>query len=538
MRVRAVLLALMTGGWLAAGDARAASYDLQWTAVWDSPTHGNEAAEDVALDGSGNSYVVGWTDRTDIGEGLNILVLKYSFSGALLWTRTHNGIPGGMDAAFGVAVDLSGNCFVAGSVSLTGGEAAGWLRMYDTAGNVMWTMTGTSPDPGHQAVFRDVAVAPGGGTVYVAGCLERGAPIQAGNGLLLKVWSTTFSGTPIWSVDADGGYGFWDEFLGVAVAPNGDPLVAGYQTLTDVYSLLDGAIMGRLDTMLGRLITVVDTDIVAARYTPAGAPVWRRSWGSQNNASAFTMDAGYGIAASAAGAVFVSGTAASSNAPPVNYDRWVRAWTGDGNAVTWTRLIDLGQDDRTDAGFRCATGPDGRLFVAGFTARPDVYRPQNLTLEQIDPSSGFIIHSDSYSSGYFLYDQGRGVAVDQSGSYVVAGFETRTDLSQGMNVLVRKYSGPVSPAQAAGVEVVYPNPFDPGRAVGGTLKFANLPANASVRIWSAAGLLVARVPVAGQGAAWDGRTGDGRPAAPGIYHYTIEAPGTPRVTGMIMLQRQ
>jgi hypothetical protein len=48
---------------------------------------------------------------------------------------------------------------------------------------------------------------------------------------------------------------------------------------------------------------------------------------------------------------------------------------------------------------------------------------------------------------------------------------------------------------------------------------------------------VARVEVRDAQAAWDGRTGEGTPAAPGMYYYTVEAPAAKRATGVVVLVR-
>ncbi|MEK7476783.1 MAG: hypothetical protein AAB152_14270 [Candidatus Coatesbacteria bacterium] len=540
MRRAALLIALVTGGWLAAPDVRAEGYQLLWTATYDGPAHRDDHAEDIALDPAGNVFVAGWTDRSDIGEDLNILVLKYSPTGTLLWTRTHNSFPGGMDLGFGIAVDSGGNCYVAGSVSITGGASEGWLRKYDTNGNVLWTLEYPSPSAGDQAVFRDVAVDEAGGNLYVAGCQGRGDLLQSGNALLVKV--PMGGGVPVWAVDADG-HGLWDEFLSVAVAPNGDVLVTGYEGVLDLFGIMAAywpAIIVRTSSMYNPTLLSIDEDLVVCRYGPSGSPVWRRTYGSLNDIplSRYTWDSGYGVSSGHGDSVVVSGTVARIGNGLANFDRLVRAWSGDGNSVLWTRMIDKGEGTyMTDAGFRCATGPDGRVLVAGYTAMTDSYRFGVLTLEQFDPSSGFTIHEDGYSGGYFLVDEGRSVAVDSSGGYVMAAIQYRTDLTQGYDALIRRWSGPAVPAQTAGRIVAYPNPFDPGKAVGGVFKFANLPPRANVRIWSLAGLLVSRVEVRGAGAAWDGRTGNGSPAAPGMYYYTVEAPGAKRVTGIVAVVR-
>ena len=86
---------------------------------------------------------------------------------------------------------------------------------------------------------------------------------------------------------------------------------------------------------------------------------------------------------------------------------------------------------------------------------------------------------------------------------------------------------------------VFPNPFEPRRAVRGTLKFSGLPAVAKVRIFTLAGAEVKRLNETQEhhgGAAtfehgshhhwleWDGRNEQGTPVGEGVYLYVVEIP--------------
>jgi hypothetical protein len=79
---------------------------------------------------------------------------------------------------------------------------------------------------------------------------------------------------------------------------------------------------------------------------------------------------------------------------------------------------------------------------------------------------------------------------------------------------------------------VFPTPFSPATAVGGTLKFSGLPDSASVRIYTVSGSLVKELThVVHHRIVWDGRTDSGAEAAPGLYLYVIDLPGGRTVKG-------
>src|SRR5205814_4000766 len=92
--------------------------------------NGFDSAYDVAIDGSGNAYVVGSTSSTDfIGvtagslqaslvAGFDAFIVKMNAAGtALTYSTYFSGSAGA--GAFGVAVDASGNAFMIGTTSST-----------------------------------------------------------------------------------------------------------------------------------------------------------------------------------------------------------------------------------------------------------------------------------------------------------------------------------------------------------------------------------------------------------------------------------
>ncbi len=91
---------------------------VQWNSFFGS-SNGNDVGEDIAVDGSGNLYVTGYSNGT-WGFPLNaysgfydIFVLKLSGSGAVQW-NTFLGSSSGTDIGNGIAIDSSGNIYVTG----------------------------------------------------------------------------------------------------------------------------------------------------------------------------------------------------------------------------------------------------------------------------------------------------------------------------------------------------------------------------------------------------------------------------------------
>src|SRR5262245_29185857 len=82
-----------------------------WTNRYGGAAHAGGSARAVAVDGSGNVFVTGSSAN---GYYSDYATVAYSAAGAPLWTNRYNGPGQETDVAVGVAVDGSGNVFVAG----------------------------------------------------------------------------------------------------------------------------------------------------------------------------------------------------------------------------------------------------------------------------------------------------------------------------------------------------------------------------------------------------------------------------------------
>lgn len=74
---------------------------------------------------------------------------------------------------------------------------------------------------------------------------------------------------------------------------------------------------------------------------------------------------------------------------------------------------------------------------------------------------------------------------------------------------------------------IFPNPFNPEKAVGGVMKFINLPYGSQVQIFSVSGEQVINFSALTKAIAfWDGKNYAGTAVSPGIYYYVVKtAPG-------------
>lgn len=72
-----------------------------------------------------------------------------------------------------------------------------------------------------------------------------------------------------------------------------------------------------------------------------------------------------------------------------------------------------------------------------------------------------------------------------------------------------------------GQPIIYPNPFNPASASGGTLKFVNVAPGSLIGIYTISGENVAILNCMSTRAVWDGRNRTGSRVSSGIYYYLI-----------------
>jgi len=136
-----------------------------WTNRYDGP--GNSFASALAVDSSGNVFVTG-TSYGGTNTDHDYATIKYSAAGVALWTNRYNGPGNDYDFASAVAVDSSGNVFVMGfSYGGTNTDYDYATIKYSSAGVPLWTNRYNGP--GNIDDYAYAVAVDGSGNVFVTG---------------------------------------------------------------------------------------------------------------------------------------------------------------------------------------------------------------------------------------------------------------------------------------------------------------------------------------------------------------------------------
>ena len=354
-------------------------YVIQWVDTLDNG--GADYAYGIAVDGSGNVYIAG---KSSNGSNWDFLTVKYDSLGNIIWADTIDN--GNDEYAHGVSVDRNSSVYVTGQ-SNNGSNWDFLTVKYDSLGNIIWADT---IDNGNGDGAFGISIGEGGNIngsyIYVTG----GSYINSKWDWLTVKYDSLGN-----ILQADTLYNNSNNYIepaGVAVDSSGNVYVTGYS--------YNGS----------------NDDYLTVKYDSLGNIVW-----------ADTLDNGidddaYGIAVDGSGNIYVTGYSYIGS----NYDYLTVKYDSLGNIVR-VDTLDNGSDDLA---YGIAVDGSGNVYVTGYS-----YNGSNddyLTVKY--DSLGNIVWADTLDNG--IDDDAYGIAVDGSGNVYVTG---RSDNGSNYDYLTVKY---------------------------------------------------------------------------------------------------
>jgi uncharacterized delta-60 repeat protein len=295
--------------------------DTAWVRRYDGPANGDNVANDIAVDDSGNVYVTGYSSGS--GTYLDYATIKYYPNGDTAWTRRYNGPANNYDEAKAIAVDGSGNVYVTGYSSTVFGIYYHYATIkYYPNGDTAW-VRGHGGENSQDAACA-IAVD-GSGNAYVTGS-------SSSDYTTIKYYP---NGDTVWVRSYDGP-GNGSVAQAIAVDDSGNVYVTGYSSGSGTY-----------------------LDYATIKYYPNGDTAWTRRYnGPANN------DEAKAIAVDGSGNVYVTGLSYSNGSA---YDFLTIKYYSNGDTAWVMRYNGLGNG--SDAAQAIVVDGYGSVYVTGYSCQ-------------------------------------------------------------------------------------------------------------------------------------------------------------------------
>jgi len=451
----------------------------QWTGYYNGPTNGSDQVHDMVIDSDDNVYVTGKSSASNTGN--DFATVKYNSAGIQQWAVRYNSQSNFSDLPVGLAVDGSGNVYVAGSKSLGGSYGLINLVKYNSSGIHQWTVRcGDSvftASPG--AIALDAS-----GNIYVGGLIKTYST-DDGSYLLAKfsptgdsIWKRTYDpsiypqglGSGITCLKVDGSF-----IYAAGKSYNTDGLFTLYTSMRMIKydlngntvwmsndSLINGSdeVIGMDMDPTGNIFVTCNygTDILTFKFNSAGSRMWKTLY---TGIAGSYYDIVTGIAADHSGNVVLS---ANSRRSPLNNsdDYATLKYDANGNLL-WERLYN-GTMNSSDYPYDVATDASDNVYVTGYSLETG-FDFNAVTIKY--NSSGVQLWKTSFDGGNNENeDRANLIEIDGKGNVIIAGYANQAGHNE--DFMAVKYSQTVGVAQVSShiperfsLSQNYPNPFNP-----------------------------------------------------------------------------
>jgi uncharacterized delta-60 repeat protein len=379
----------------------------QWAAHYNGTGNGSDLASNLAVDGSGNVYVTGFSYGGSTYD--DYATVKYDPNGVQLWVKRYNGPGNGDDGASDIAIDLSGNVYVTGYSYGSGTETDYATIKYSADGTQLWLKryngSGNSDDSA------SALAVDGSGNVYVTGTSY--GSITGTDYATIKY---SADGNQLWAARYNGSENGDEEAYDLAIDSSGNVYVTGISVSEDTSS-----------------------DYVTLKYGPNGNPLWVASYNGTGNSD----DSVFAIVTDSSGNAYVTGTSFGGS---TNYDFATVKYGPDGSQLWATRYNGPGNDD--DGAQDLVVDSAGNVYVTGYGY--DSNTNYDFVTVKYDPA-GNQLWATRYNGPANGSDFAYALAIDNWGNVYVTGisFDGNTDNDyatvkyspDGREIWVARYNG-------------------------------------------------------------------------------------------------
>ena len=350
-----------------------------WTNRYNRLGNGNNEPHAVAVDGNNDVIVTGAS--YDSGGNSDYATLKYSSAGLPLWTNLYNGPANGSDVAWAVVVDGSNNVIVTGYSTGSGSSGEYATIQYSSGGVPLWTNryrgTGTGP-----AGARAVAVDSSNNAIVAGGSFGSGSSVD------YATIQYSNAGVPLWTNRYNGPANGDDWITAVAVDCSNNVIVMG--TSTD---------------------SITGYDYATIKYSSAGVPLWTNRYNGPANGDDYAC----ALVVDGSNSVIVTGYSRVSGS---GGDYATIKYSGEGVPLWTNRYNGLGKGN--DRAYAVALDGSGNVIVTGYSLDSLGANSYYATIKY--SGGGVPLWTNRYNGSGSGGGQATAVVVDRSGNVIVTGY--------------------------------------------------------------------------------------------------------------------
>ena len=409
-------------------DIATVKYNPSGQQIWavrfnDDNSDKDDAANAIAVDAVGNVYVTGYS--TGLTSFKDIITVKYSSSGNLVWSSRYNGLGNDDDLASAIAVDGLGNVIVTGySVGMISSEDFLTIK-YNSAGSELWIGAYDNPDM-NDIDIANAMILDGSGNIYVTG-------YSIGSGSAEDFTTVKYNavGDELWVRRYNGTGNDYDITSAIAVDGSGNVIVTGF-------SAGNGS----------------SEDYATVKYDPQGNSIWVNRYNSSSN----SYDISTSVAADDQGNVYVTGYSYDD----LNSEDYATIKYSSGGNQLWVSKYN-GTSGEYDIATSVKVDVKGDVYVTGYSF--DFDTKENYATVKYN-SAGSEIWVQVYNGASDGSDIASALFTDANDNVYVTGYSY--DGPNSVDYVTFKYSQTVGINQISGsivngyeLKQNYPNPFNP-----------------------------------------------------------------------------
>ena len=298
----------------------------QWVKKYNGTGNSDDYAHSIAVDEDGYVYVTG-NSRNASGNN-DFVTIKYTSYGNAVWVKRYDGPENLNDWASSVAVDSSGNVYVAGHIKRSETDFDYVIIKYNSSGTEQWVRT--YDGPGHKRDYVSKMVLGYNNTIFLTGYSE-------GDGVGYDYATIRYntSGYMQWAKRYNGPANGQDYATSLVVDDAGNTYVTGY-------SAGNGTSL----------------DYATIKYNLAGTMQWLKRYDGVIHENDFAED----IAIDASGNVYITGRVSTGY---LDYEMTTIKYNSSGNQK-WIKAYDNPGGKTSDGSFVAVYGSE-IVYVAGIS---------------------------------------------------------------------------------------------------------------------------------------------------------------------------